>query len=213
MTNEFIYRFEPAKRAGVPPLLLLHGTGGDENDLLKLGETISPGSALLSPRGKVLERGMPRFLRRLTEGVFDEADVKRRANELADFVETARDRYGLDAPVALGYSNGANIAAAMMFLRPQVLAGAVLLRAMVPLAHPPKADLAHRPVLISSGSRDPIIPANNSAELAALLASAGANVQHSIMPVGHQLAQADVALAKQWMIASNFSPTAVALSG
>jgi phospholipase/carboxylesterase len=153
MTNEFIYRFEPAKRAGVPPLLLLHGTGGDENDLLKLGETISPGSALLSPRGKVLERGMPRFFRRLTEGVFDEADVKRRANELADFVETARDRYGLDAPVALGYSNGANIAAAMMLLRPQVLAGGVLLRAMVPLAHPPKADLAHRPVLISSGSR------------------------------------------------------------
>ena len=213
MTNEFIYRFEPAKGAGAPPLLLLHGTGGDENDLLKLGETISPGSALLSPRGKVLERGMPRFFRRLTEGVFDEADVKRRADELADFVETARDRYGLDAPVALGYSNGANSAAAMMFLRPQVLAGAVLLRAMVPLAHPPKADLAHRPVLISSGSRDPIIPANNSAELAALLASAGANVQHSIMPVGHQLAQADVALAKQWMIASNFSPTAVALSG
>jgi phospholipase/carboxylesterase len=212
MTNEFIYRFEPAKGAGAPPLLLLHGTGGDENDLLQLGEVISPRSALLSPRGKVLERGMPRFFRRLTEGVFDEVDVKRRANELADFVETARDRYGLDAPVALGYSNGANIAAAMMLLRPQVLAGAVLLRAMVPLAHPPKADLA-QPVLISSGSRDPIIPASNSTELATLLARAGANVQHSIMPAGHQLTQADVALAKQWMIASNFSPTAAALSG
>lgn len=212
MTNEFIYRFEPAKGVGTP-LLLLHGTGGDENDLLQLGEVISPGSALLSPRGKVLERGMPRFFRRLAEGVFDEADVKRRANELADFVETARARYGLDAPVALGYSNGANIAAAMMFLRPQVLAGAVLLRAMVPLAHPPKADLAHRPVLISSGSRDPIIPASNSTELAALLASAGANVQHSITPAGHQLAQADVALAKQWMTASDFSPPAAALSG
>jgi phospholipase/carboxylesterase len=213
MTDEFIYRFQPAKVVGPPPLLLLHGTGGDESDLLQLGEVISPGSALLSPRGKVLERGMPRFFRRLAEGVFDEADVKRRANELADFVETARDRYGLDAPVALGYSNGANIAAAMMILRPQVLAGAVLLRAMVPLAHPPEADLAHRPVLISSGSRDPIISTSNSTELATLLASAGANVQHSIMPTGHQLAQADMALAKQWMIASNFSPTAAFLSG
>ena len=158
MTDEFIYRFEPAKGAGAPPLLLLHGTGGDENDLLHLGEMISPRSALLSPRGKVLERGMPRFFRRLTEGIFDEADVKRRANELADFVETARDRYGLEAPVALGYSNGANIAAAMMLLRPQVLAGAVLLRAMVPLAHPPKADLAHRPVLILSLSLRAIQP-------------------------------------------------------
>jgi phospholipase/carboxylesterase len=213
MTNEFIYRFEPAKEVGTPPLLLLHGTGGDENDLLQLGEVISPGSALLSPRGKVLERGMPRFFRRLTEGVFDEADVKRRANELADFVESARARYGLEAPVAVGYSNGANIAAAVMLLRPQVLAGAVLLRAMVPLAHPPKADLAHRPVLIASGSRDPIIPASNSTELAALLASVGANVQHSMMPLGHQLAQADVTLAKQWMIASDFSPIAAAPSG
>jgi phospholipase/carboxylesterase len=99
MTDEFIYRFEPAKGVGAPPLLLLHGTGGDESDLLQLGEVISPGSALLSPRGKVLEHGMPRFFRRLTEGVFDEADVKRRANELADFVETARDRYGIEAPV------------------------------------------------------------------------------------------------------------------
>ena len=148
---------------------------------------------------------MPRFFRRLAEGVFDEDDVRRRALELADFVETARDRYGIDAPVAVGFSNGANIAAALMLLKPEVLAGAILLRAMVPLAHPPKADLAHRPVLISSGSRDPIIPASNSTELATLLASAGANVQHSIMPAGHQLAQADVSLAKQWMIGSNFS--------
>ena len=104
------HRFVPATAAGKPPILLLHGTGGDENDLLPLGQTIAPGAALLSPRGKVLEGGMPRFFRRLAEGVFDEHDVRRRANELADFVLEARDAYGLDAPIAVGFSNGANIA-------------------------------------------------------------------------------------------------------
>jgi phospholipase/carboxylesterase len=201
MSNDlaFIHRFEPGKRRGAPPLLLLHGTGGDENDLLQLGEMISPGSALLSPRGKVLEHGMPRFFRRLAEGVFDEDDVRQRANELADFVESARSHYGIGTPVALGYSNGANIAAAMLLLRPQVLAAAILLRAMVPLAQPPKPDLARKPVLITSGQRDPIISASNAAELAGQLTHAGANVQHSMLPTGHELTQMDVTLAKKWM--------------
>ena len=141
MSNDlaFIHRFEPANRLEAPPLLLLHGTGGDENDLLPLGRLISPGSALLSPRGKVLENGMPRFFRRLAEGVFDEDDVRQRAHELADFVDAARN--GLrhrQRPSRVGYSNGANIAAAMMLLRPDVLAGAALLRAMVPLSQPPQ---------------------------------------------------------------------------
>ena len=109
----FIHRFEPALGARPPPLLLLHGTGGDENDLLPLGRMMSaPDAALLSPRGKVLEGGMPRFFRRLAEGVFDEDDVRRRADELADFVASRAQAYGLAAPVALGFSNGANIAAA-----------------------------------------------------------------------------------------------------
>ena len=121
----FIHRFEPGDRSGgLPPLLLLHGTGGDENDLLSLGQAVAPGAALLSPRGKILEHGMPRFFRRLAEGVFDEDDVRRRANELADFIDEARKRYGIGAPVALGYSNGANIAAAVLLLRPDALAGA-----------------------------------------------------------------------------------------
>src|SRR5262245_54982015 len=115
----FIHRFEPATDRARPPLLLLHGTGGNEHDLIDLGRLVAPGSALLSPRGKVLEGGMPRFFRRLTEGVFDEADVKRRANELADFVSEAREEYGLPAPIALGFSNGANIAAATLLLRPE----------------------------------------------------------------------------------------------
>ena len=132
----FIHRFEPATEPGRPPLLLLHGTGGDEDDLLPLGRMLSPGSALLSPRGKVLEDGMPRFFRRLAEGMFDEDDVRRRAHELADFIAQARQSYNLAALIAVGFSNGANIAAALLQLRPEALAGAALLRAMVPLAEP-----------------------------------------------------------------------------
>ena len=169
MMLSFIHRFEPATIADAPPLLLLHGTGGDENDLLPLGRAVSPGSALLSPRGKVLENGMPRFFRRLAEGVFDEADLRRRADELADFIAEARAAYGLAAPIALGFSNGANIAAALLLLRPDALAGAVLMRAMVPLAEPPKPDLAGKPVLILSGAADPIVPPENAARLAAQL--------------------------------------------
>ena len=126
----------PGERAQARPLLLLHGTGGDEDDLVPLGRMVAPGAALLSPRGKVLENGMPRFFRRLAEGVFDENDVRARAHELADFIDAAREHYGIAAPVALGYSNGANIAAAVMLLRPEALAGGILLRAMVPLANP-----------------------------------------------------------------------------
>ncbi len=199
----FIHRFEPGNRLEGPPLLLLHGTGGDENDLLPLGRAIAPGAALLSPRGKVLENGMPRFFRRLAEGIFDEDDLRRRTNELADFVGEARNHYGLAAPIVLGYSNGANIAAAMLLLRPDVLAGAMLLRAMAPLREVPNSDsegnLAGKPVLIVSGQSDPIIPPGNSAELAAILTNAGASVQHRKLPVGHPLSQADVFVAHKWI--------------
>ncbi|QQO12744.1 alpha/beta hydrolase [Bradyrhizobium diazoefficiens] len=197
--TDFIHRYEPARDAGSPPLLLLHGTGGDENDLLGLGKMISPGSALLSPRGRVLEHGMPRFFRRLTEGVFDEADVRRRALELGEFVAEARKQYGIAAPVAVGFSNGANIAAALLLLKPEVLAGAILLRAMVPLSDPPSARLDGKPVLLLSGQTDPIVPASNSAQLAALLSQAGASVSHKVLPAGHQLSQADVTLARNWI--------------
>ena len=149
--TDFIHRYEPATSAGSPPLLLLHGTGGDENDLLGLGKMIAPGSALLSPRGRVLEHGMPRFFRRLAEGVFDEEDVRRRALELGEFVADARKQYGIAAPVAVGFSNGANIAAALLLLKPDVLAGAILLRAMVPLSDPPNAELGGKPLCCCPG--------------------------------------------------------------
>jgi phospholipase/carboxylesterase len=194
----FAHRLVPAANAGSRTLLLLHGTGGDENDLLPLGQMIAPGAALLSPRGKVLENGMPRFFRRLAEGVFDHEDVVRRAHELADFVAATTRAHGLARPVAVGFSNGANIAAAMLLLRPEVLDGAVLIRAMVPLPDPPAADLSGRRVLVLSGAMDPIVPEEQAAELAAQLSTAGAAVEHEVLPAGHGLTQADVTLARRW---------------
>jgi phospholipase/carboxylesterase len=177
----FLHRYEPATQPGRPPLLLLHGTGGDENDLIPLGRMTAPGSALLSPRGKVLEGGAARFFRRLAEGVFDEADVRFRANELADFIAEARQAYGLEAPVAVGFSNGA------------------LLRAMVPLSEQPQVDLSGKRVLMISGAMDPIIPAENSARLAESLASSGAEVRHETLPTGHGLSQTDLSLLLKWL--------------
>jgi phospholipase/carboxylesterase len=196
-TTGFIHRFEKG-RPEERPLLLLHGTGGDENDLIPLARMIAPTASLLSPRGKVLENGMPRFFRRLAEGVFDEDDVRRRANELADFVTNARARYGIASPIALGYSNGANIAAAVLLLRPLELAGAILLRAMPPLAHPQPVKLNGEPVLIVSGVRDPIIDPQSAAKLASLLKRYGAAVEQQILPGGHELSQADVTVAQSW---------------
>ncbi|BCM85755.1 alpha/beta hydrolase [Methylobacterium indicum] len=195
----FQHRFEPAADPALPPLLLLHGTGGDEDDLLPLGRALSPAAALLSPRGQVLEGGAPRFFRRLAEGVFDEADVVRRAGDLAGFVTAARAEYGLAAPIAVGFSNGANIAAALMLLHPGVLSGAVLLRAMVPLSTSPASRLQGEPVLILSGRMDPIVPADNAAGLAAMLRDAGAAVTHEVLPAGHGLSQADLVRAKAWL--------------
>ncbi|AWN42988.1 alpha/beta hydrolase [Methylobacterium durans] len=195
----FVHRFEPGSDPARPPLLLLHGTGGDEADLLPLGRALAPGAALLSPRGRVLENGSPRFFRRLAEGVFDEADVIRRSGELAGFVAEARRTYGLPAPVALGFSNGANIAAATLLLHPEALAGAVLIRPMVPLSEPPETDLGAKPVLILSGAFDPIVPAENARALAATLERAGARIEHRTLPTGHGLGQADLALARAWL--------------
>ncbi|SFG75493.1 alpha/beta hydrolase [Methylobacterium gossipiicola] len=195
----FVHRLEPATASNHPPLLLLHGTGGDESDLLPLGRTVAPGAALLSPRGGVLENGMPRFFRRLAEGVFDEDDLRRRAADLARFVGDARAAYGLPAPVALGFSNGANIAAALLLLHPGVLAGAALLRPMRPLADPPGPDLTETPVLMLSGALDPIVPEANARGLAETFRAAGARVTHTVLPTGHGLSQADVTAVEAWL--------------
>jgi phospholipase/carboxylesterase len=199
--SDFIHRFVPGATANARVLLLLHGTGGDENDLLPLGRELAPDAALLSPRGKVLENGMPRFFRRFAEGVFDEEDVVLRANELADFVSHAAGEYGFDAKnvTAVGYSNGANIAAAMLLLRPEVLQGAVLFRAMVPLATAPSADLTRQKVLISAGIADPIIPMENAERLTTMLKQLGASVELQVQQASHGLVQADLTAAMAWL--------------
>ena len=192
----YLHRFEPGADPSLPPLLLLHGTGGDETDLIPLGREIAPGAPLLSPRGNVLEGDMPRFFRRFCEGLFDEDDVRRRAGELANFIAEARRAYGLAQPLALGYSNGANIAAAVLLLHPKTFAGAILLRAMAPLADLPTPDLSGVPVLILSGSNDPIAPRSSAEKLAAALAATGARVERDDLPAGHGLTQADLTRAK-----------------
>jgi phospholipase/carboxylesterase len=200
----FIHRFVPATLPGLPPLLLLHGTGGDENDLIPLGEQLLPGAALISPRGKVLENSMPRFFRRLAEGVFDQADLKARTRELADFIAAARKAYDLAAPVAIGFSNGANIAASLLLSQPDALAGAVLLRAMLPFEPQAMPVLAAKPVLLLSGGSDQMIPAAAAKRLAEVLQAAGADLAYKVVPSGHNLTQSDFATAAQWL--ENFEP-------
>ena len=198
----FVHRWVAPTDPAAPTLLLLHGTGGGEDDLLPLGRAIAPGAGLLSPRGRVLERGMPRYFRRLAEGVFDEEDLVRRTHELADFVGGAAERYGFDATrvIAAGFSNGANIAAALLLLRPEVLAGAALFRAMVPLRPAELPVLSGRRVLLSEGRGDPFVPEAEAEALAALLRAAGAEVVLEWRETGHSLASADVDSARRWLM-------------
>lgn len=197
----FQHMFEPARTDDAPTLLLLHGTGGNEHDLLGLGRALYPGAALLSPRGQVLEHGMPRFFRRLAEGVFDLDDLRRRTHELADFVAAAAAHYDRDPGqmIAVGYSNGANIAASTLLLRPGVLTGAVLFHAMVPLVPDTLPDLGGVPVFIGAGRTDPLIPAGQTEQLAAMLREAGAEVTLHWEPGGHTLSPAEVRAATIWL--------------
>jgi len=199
---DFIHQFIPAPNGRTGRvLLLLHGTGGNENDMVPIGRDLDPTAALLSLRGNVLENGMPRFFRRLAEGVFDEADVIRRANELADFLPKAAERYEFDLKqlTAVGYSNGANVAAAVLLLRPGAITSAVLLRAMVPLTPATAPNLNGSRVLICSGKCDSIIPLDNAERLAAMLREAGCDVTHRLADSGHQLVFGEIAAAKKWL--------------
>lgn len=198
----FIHRFVPAPEGSTGrTLLLLHGTGGNEDDMLPLGRQLDPTAALLSPHGNVLENGMPRFFRRLAEGIFDEEDVIRRAHELAEFVGAAGARYEFDLKqvTAVGYSNGANIAAAILLLRPEVLSAAILFRAMVPLMPAALPNLDQLRVLLLSGEQDPIVPKENASRLASMLREAGADVSVRFEPVGHALVRGDIKAAKEWL--------------
>jgi phospholipase/carboxylesterase len=196
----FVHRFFPGE-SGVT-LLLLHGTGGDENDLVPLGHELAPEEAILSPRGKVSEYGAARFFRRLAEGVFDHEDLVFRTHELAGFVETAADEYGFDLSkvVAVGYSNGANVAASLMLLHPGLLRAAVLFRAMVPFEPEETPDLSGMPVFLAAGRMDRMIPPENTERLAEILREAGADLDLRWRNTGHPLTYEEVAEAKEWLL-------------
>jgi phospholipase/carboxylesterase len=197
----FVHRYIAATNPDIPAaILLLHGTGGDENDLISFGEAIAPGAALLSPRGTVMENGAPRFFRRISEGRFDPAEVRARAGELGKFIRAAIAEYGL-APrklFALGYSNGANIASSLMFLDPGILAGAMLFRPMVVIEPETKTDLAAAAVFIGAGRLDPIVPSDHPARLSGMFEERGASVTLCWELSGHNLTPGDIRDAARW---------------
>jgi phospholipase/carboxylesterase len=198
----FIHRFIPAEqKTDAPTLLLLHGTGGDEKDLVPLGTALAPAAALLSPRGKVLENGMPRFFRRLALGVFDEKDLKSRTDELASFIKEATASYDLDAAkiFAVGYSNGANIASSLLLLHPGLLRGAVLFHPMVPFVPQVLPDLGNVPIFIGAARHDEIVPPEETERLATLLENCRADVSVYWGPGGHGLSPAEVEAARRWL--------------
>ena len=200
MKPDFIHEFVPGNSDRT--LLLLHGTGGSERDLIPLGQELDSNASLLSPRGKVLENGMPRFFRRLAEGVFDLEDLRKRTHELADFVVSAAERYRIDLKktVAVGYSNGANIAASVLLLRPEVLSAAILFRAMVPLIPETVPHLTSVRVWIGAGSSDRIVPVSETKKLAELLRETEADVTIRFFHSGHELTADDVDSAREWLM-------------
>jgi predicted esterase len=210
----FVHKFVPARVGASLPvtLLLLHGTGGDENDLLPVGHELWPGAALLAVRGKVSENGMPRFFRRFREGVFDVEDLKFRTEELAQFIKAASERYDFSAEklIAVGYSNGANIAASLILLHPHYLAAAVLFRAMLPFTPDIVRDFRNLPIFIGAGDRDPIVPRSQPEELRGIFESGGADVTHFWHRGGHELGEDEIEAAKTWLSEVKFRKRAEA---
>lgn len=198
----FIHRFLPAQEpASGETLLVLHGTGGDENDLVGIGQAIAPGAAILSPRGNVLENGAPRFFRRLSEGVFDHKEVRSRGEELVRFVRAATAAYSLDASriFAFGFSNGANIASTVMFIAPGLLQGAILFRPMLVFEPDQLPDLSGSSVLVSAGRMDPIVPAESVERLVELFKSSRAEISLNWQLAGHNLVPSEVREAADWL--------------
>jgi phospholipase/carboxylesterase/glyoxalase family protein len=198
----YIHNYTPAKNeTEMTTLLLLHGTGGDENDLAGLGRMLIPGTGQLSPRGNVLENGMPRFFRRFAEGVLDVEDLKQRSGELATFIHQASVLYGFDEQqvIAAGFSNGANIAAGLLLLQPTVLRAAILLHPMIPFIPDPLPDLQNKPIFIGAGRADPLVPSEQTEQLANIYRQAGASVEVFWQNGGHNVSLEEVKAAKGWL--------------
>jgi predicted esterase len=208
----FVHRHLPptthAERAARTTLLLLHGTGGDENDLVPLGRSLLPGAGMLSPRGRVLEGGAPRFFRRIAPGVFDLEDLARQTDALASFVDAAATTYRLDRDriVAVGFSNGANIAASLLLRRGAHLRGAVLLSPMLPFEPEAPPDLGGVSVFVGAGERDPMAPRQSVERLETLLREAGADVTMHWTPGGHAITKEELAAAQEWMVGVELRP-------
>lgn len=196
----FIHRFIPAEDQSAETLLVLHGTGGNENDLVGIGQAIAPGAAILSPRGNVLENGAPRFFRRIAEGVFDPKEVRSRGEELARFIRAAVVTYRLEPSriFALGYSNGANIASTVMLIEPGIIQGSILFRPMLVYEPAEKKDLSGSSVFISAGRMDPIVPTTSVEQLAEMFQSANADVTFKWQLAGHSLVPSEVREASEW---------------
>jgi phospholipase/carboxylesterase len=197
----FEHRFEPAANPAAPPLLLLHGAGGDENALLPLGRAIAPGAPLLSPRGRVLEHGMSSFFRKLEKGVIDQNDLDFRTSELKTFLIAARQIYSLpgDRLIAVGVSNGAILAASLLLRYPDTAAGAILIRGMAPFLPEPMPDLRRKPILLLGGLDDPIVQTDEAEDVANIFRRANADVTLHWENAGHTLAQGDVLMAFDWL--------------
>jgi phospholipase/carboxylesterase len=198
----FIHRFVPAEdRTSAETLVVLHGTGGDENDLIGIGQAIAPAAAILSPRGNVLENGAPRFFKRLGEGVFDPKEVRSRAEELANFIRAAISKYKLNPEriFAMGYSNGANIASTVMLIDPGLFRGAILFRPMLVIETDGRSDLSGRGLFISAGQLDPIVPMKSVVRLVELFEASHAEVTLKWQQAGHNLLPSEVREAANWL--------------
>ncbi|HEV7838550.1 MAG TPA: alpha/beta hydrolase [Gemmatimonadaceae bacterium] len=197
----FTHRFIPGQDSSAETLIVLHGTGGDENSLVGIAQAVAPGASIISPRGNVLENGAPRFFKRLAEGVFDQNEVRSRGQELARFIRAAIINYNLDPGrvFALGYSNGANAASTVMLVDPGALQGAILLRPMHVYESPSVPDLTGTSVLISAGRMDPIVPTESVERLRDTLESGGATVTLNWQLVGHNLVPSEMREAAEWL--------------
>lgn len=198
----FIHIYEPEDNPGPgDTLVLFHGTGGDERSMLDIGRQVSHGAGLLSPRGKVLENGMPRFFRRLSEGVFDQKDLKERTVEMAGFLKRAAQAYGLNEKGlnALGYSNGANIAASLILTYPGLFRKAVLLHPMIPFVPKTQPDLSGTSILITAGENDPMVDPGETRALENLFSDSGANVETLWHTSGHSLTTEEIERASSFL--------------
>lgn len=195
----FVYRYLPGTGEDPRTAIVFHGTGGDENSLVPFAQSLMPGAAILSLRGRVDENGMPRFFRRFAEGAFDYDSIRIESDAVAEFLKQASVDYGIDleTAVGVGYSNGANIAWSTLLRHPGSFGTLVLFRPMVTLDD--SSDLTGKRIFVGTAEQDPIVPIENVQRLIEQMKSCGAQVEVSWHPGGHQLTRGEITLASSWL--------------